>query len=85
MVVMLLYLVQHAEVKSKEEDTERDLTEKGRLEIENVAHHLQRQNITVEQIFHSGKTRAQSTAKVLAYHLQPSSGVSEVKELNPPG
>jgi phosphohistidine phosphatase len=79
---MFLYLVQHAEA-SKEESSGRDLTEKGRLDLENVAHHLQRLNVQVGQIFHSGKTRAQSTAKVLARHLHPAHGVSEAPGLAP--
>ena len=37
---MVLYLVQHAEAKSEQEDPRRDLTEKGRLDLESVAHHL---------------------------------------------
>lgn len=80
---MRLYLVQHAEAKRKEEDPARDLTEKGRLEIEKVAHHLERLKVQVRQIFHSGKTRAQSTANSLAMHLKPPSGVSEASGLAP--
>ncbi|MDD2902533.1 MAG: phosphohistidine phosphatase SixA [Syntrophales bacterium] len=80
---MFLYLVQHAEAHSKEEDPARDLSEKGREDIEEVAHHLKRLNIQVRQIFHSGKTRAASTAKVLANHLQPPVGISEAPGLAP--
>jgi phosphohistidine phosphatase len=80
---MFLYLVQHAEAKREEEDPERDLTEKGRIDIENIAHHLKRLNVQVRQIFHSGKTRAQSTANVLARHLQPPAGVSKAPGLAP--
>jgi phosphohistidine phosphatase len=80
---MVLYLVQHAEAKREEEDPRRDLTEKGRIDIENVAHHLKRLNLEVQQIFHSGKTRAQSTANVLASHLKPRAGVSEAPGLAP--
>jgi phosphohistidine phosphatase len=80
---MLLYLIQHAEAKREEEDPARDLTQKGRQDIEYVAHHLQRLKVQVRQIFHSGKTRAQSTAHVLARHLQPPAGVSEAPGLAP--
>jgi phosphohistidine phosphatase len=80
---MFLYLVQHAEAKRAEEDPARDLTEKGRLDIESVSHLLQRLNVQVRQIFHSGKTRAQSTAKVMAKHLKPPAGVSEAPGLAP--
>jgi phosphohistidine phosphatase len=80
---MLLYLVQHAEARSEEEDPNRDLTEKGRMDIEAVSHHLKRLHVEVKQIFHSGKTRAQTTANILGEHLQPSGGVSEAKGLAP--
>ena len=80
---MLLYLVQHAEAASEAEDAARDLTQKGRMDIESVAHHLKRLNLQVSQIFHSGKTRAQSTARVLARHLQPPAGISEAQGLAP--
>ncbi len=80
---MFLYLVQHAEAKREEEDPARDLTEKGRIDIESVAHHLKRLNVQVKQIFHSGKTRAQSSAKVLAKHLNPPDRVSDAPGLAP--
>jgi len=80
---MFLYLVQHAEAQREEEDPARDLTEKGRSDIESVAHHLKRLKVQVRQIFHSGKTRAQSTAQVLARHLQPPAGVSAAPGLAP--
>jgi phosphohistidine phosphatase len=79
---MFIYLVQHAEA-SREEGSGKDLTEKGRLDIESVAHHLKRLNVQVSQLFHSGKTRAQTTAQVLARHLKPSNGVSAVPGLAP--
>lgn len=81
---MFLYLVQHAEAKREEDDPARYLTEKGRRDIESVAHHMKRLNVQVRQIFHSDKTRAQSTGKVLARHLQPPAGVSEAPGLAPP-
>ena len=80
---MLIYLVQHAEAKRAEEDPSRDLTQKGRLGIEGVAHLLKRLKVQVRQIFHSGKTRALSTAQVLASHLRPPAGVSEAPGLAP--
>jgi phosphohistidine phosphatase len=80
---MILYLVQHAEAAPKEEDPARDLTERGRLDMESVAHHLKRLNLKISRIFHSGKTRAASTASILARHLKPQAGVSEAPGLAP--
>ncbi|MDD3579933.1 MAG: phosphohistidine phosphatase SixA [Desulfobacca sp.] len=80
---MILYLVQHAEAKREEEDPGRDLTEKGRRDIERVAQYLGRLKIQVGQIFHSGKNRALSTANVLNRHLKPAASVAEAPGLKP--
>jgi phosphohistidine phosphatase len=80
---MLLYLVQHAEAKSEEEDPERSLTEKGLQDIKKVASYLARLNIKVDEIFHSGKKRALQTAEVLAKNLKPKKGVSTKDGLAP--
>jgi len=80
---MILYLVQHGEAKKEEEDPARDLTVKGYLDVESVSHHLKRLNVQVNRVLHSGKTRARSTAKILAEHLQPLAGVSEAPGLSP--
>lgn len=79
---MLLYLVQHAEAKREEEDPVRGLTDKGFQDIKKVASYAAKLNISVTQIFHSGKTRAMQTAQVLAEHLQCEK-VSEADGLSP--
>jgi len=79
-----LYLVQHAEAKRKEEDRTRSLSESGWENIRKMARYVKaRLCIKVERIFHSGKLRAEQTAKVLAEHLEPSSGVIPDKDLEP--
>lgn len=80
---MRLYLVQHAEAKSKEEDPTRDLTDKGLSDIRKVANYSGKLNLAVSQVFHSGKTRALRTAEVLAEALKPPKGVSETAGLAP--
>jgi phosphohistidine phosphatase len=80
---MFLYLVQHAEAKGKEEDPARDLTEKGRRDSERVARYLKGLQVQVRQIFQSGKTRAQSTAAILAAQVQATAGVSAAPGLAP--
>jgi phosphohistidine phosphatase len=80
---MLLYLVQHAESKKEEEDPARGLTERGIQDIAKVAAHVRKVNIVVNKIFHSGKTRALQTACVLADHLKPDKGVTEIDGLAP--
>lgn len=80
---MRLYLVQHAEAKSKEEDPNRDLTAKGRSDISKAADFLAKLDLKVSQVVHSGKTRALSTAETLAAALKPPQGVSQTDGLAP--
>lgn len=80
---MRLYLVQHTEPKSKEEDPERPLSEKGLQEIRKVALHLSWLNIGVDRILHSGKLRAKQTAEALSEELTPPEGLSGTDGLAP--
>jgi len=63
---MRLYLVQHAMAASKEVDLARPITEEGRRDIQKVAEFIKPLNLSVDYLWHSGKTRAQQTAEVLA-------------------
>lgn len=67
---MELYLVQHGEAKSKAEDPERPLTERGRKAAEQVAAWSARMGLKVDEIRHSGKRRAEETAEIFAKHLK---------------
>ncbi len=80
---MVLYLVQHGESKREEEDPARDLTEKGYREVQKVAEFLKKRGLAVTQVYHSGKTRAASTAGILAAALQPAPGMAEAAGLAP--
>ena len=80
---MLLYLVQHAEAKKEEEDPARDLTAKGRRDISQVAGYLGKLNLGVSRVFHSGKTRAESTAHILAGSINPPPEVAAAGGLAP--
>jgi phosphohistidine phosphatase len=71
---MLLYLVQHGQAKSKEEDPERPLTEEGRREVEAVMLLMMRFGaISASQVLHSGKLRAAETAELIATKLDADS------------
>jgi phosphohistidine phosphatase len=63
---MRVYLVQHGESKSEEEDPQRRLTDKGIGEVQNVANFLRPLKLAVDAIWHSGKARAQQTGELLA-------------------
>lgn len=64
---MLLYLVQHGEAKSKEENSKRPLTDEGRREVEAVMLLMMRFGaISASRVLHSGKLRAAETAEIIA-------------------
>lgn len=80
---MLLYLIQHAEAKSEQEDPSRGLSEKGLNDIRKTASHAAGLSIKVNQIFHSSKKRAEQTAQILAENLNPNKGIAESDGLAP--
>ena len=62
---MRLYLVQHGEAKTVEQDPERPLTEQGVVDVRRVAGLLAGGgDMNVGRIHHSGKTRARQTAEI---------------------
>lgn len=62
----VFYLVQHAEVRSKEEDPERRLTENGRKQAAKLGEFLKKIKVKPDRILHSGKARAEETALIIA-------------------
>lgn len=80
---MDVYLVQHAEALSKEQDPDRPLSERGRREAGEVAAMAARMGVQVSQIRHSGKLRAEQTARILGRALSPPGGVAAVGGLGP--
>lgn len=80
---MNLYLVQHGEAKTKTEDPERALTQSGAVVVERMAAWAAAAAIEVDQVWHSGKRRAQQTAEILANAIAPSGGVTSVSGINP--
>ena len=81
---MDIYLVQHAESRSKEEDPRRPLTDKGFDDIEKMAYFARNNaGLNILKIYHSGKLRARQTADVLSAGLRPVGGVEEAGDLDP--
>ncbi len=79
---MELYLVQHGKARSKEEDPERPLTPDGRREVEAVMLLMMRFNaIHASRVVHSGKRRAEETARIIGDQLE--ADVAEVDGLAP--
>jgi len=80
----LLYLVQHGEAYSKEENPDRPLTEKGKEIIRKIGNFLNNNRVVIDAFWHSPKTRAKETAHILREELQlNSSPITEYKELEP--
>lgn len=80
---MRLYLVQHGDAKSKDEDPDRPLTERGRADVGAVGAMVGAGNVRVDRVLHSGKTRARQTAEILAASTKPSRGVGAAEGLDP--
>lgn len=62
---MELYLIQHGEAKSKQEDPERPLTAIGAENIKKTARFFKQLPKEIDLIWHSGKKRAEQTAEIL--------------------
>ena len=80
---MPVYLVQHGQAVSEEQDSTRPLTEGGREEVERVARHAATLGVRVAEIWHSGKLRALQTAELLRGHLSPMPALREQRGMNP--
>jgi phosphohistidine phosphatase len=80
---MKLYLIQHADAKPAEVDPLRGLTSRGIHDATKVAEFLGKAHLAVNEIFHSGKTRAQETASILASHITVHRGVLDTDGLSP--
>jgi phosphohistidine phosphatase len=80
---MHAYLVQHGKAKSAEEDPNRGLSDEGREEVARIAEFFGGLRITISLIQHSGKTRAEETAHMLASVIRCTSGPSHIDGLAP--
>ncbi|MCP5368378.1 MAG: phosphohistidine phosphatase SixA [Hyphomicrobiales bacterium] len=74
---MKLYLVQHGEATTVEEDSERPLTAQGRADVEKVARFMAAAGVHADRVFHSGILRAQQTAEILAKAVCPENEPTE--------
>ena len=80
---MKLYLVQHGEAVSKQEDPERPLSEQGRQDVQAMARFIRHAGIKVARVWHSGKRRAEQTAEILAQVVLPGGNAEVVEGINP--
>ena len=80
---MNLYLVRHGEAKSKIQDPDRHLSQKGVRDVEKIAVFLRPLGLKLGNVWHSGKPRAAQTADILVSALSASHGAAERKGLTP--
>jgi phosphohistidine phosphatase len=80
---MKLYIVQHAKAASKEADPRRPLTEEGRWDMQKVSDFIETLDLSVDYLWHSGKTRAQQTAEILAEVVEVAEEMSAHDGLSP--
>jgi phosphohistidine phosphatase len=81
---MKLYLAQHAQAKTAEEDPDRPLTYDGWNDIRKVSAFVAKNlRIGLTKIYHSGKTRAKQTAEAINEYLEPTDGIEAIDGLDP--
>lgn len=64
---MKIYLMQHGQALSKQQDPNRPLSVQGRRHVEQLASFLRAEQSM--HLYHSGKTRTQQSAEILAQSL----------------
>ena len=80
---MNLYILQHGEAVPKEIDPERPLSEHGNRDIRILALHMQNMDVQLGNVFHSGKLRAEQSARLVAETLSPEILPVKTEGLNP--
>lgn len=80
---MAIFLVQHGQCLSKDEDPQKGLSDQGAADVKRIAQVAAGYEVQVKRIVHSGKKRALQTAEILAAHLKPGQGISSVGGMNP--
>ena len=66
---MKLYLMQHGKPVSKDENPERPISDQGSDDIRKVSSFIKKSDLTIEEVWHSGKTRARQTAEIFISEL----------------
>lgn len=80
---MAIYLVQHGQSLSKEQDPEKGLAEAGIADVQRIAQVAMQYRVPVSAIVHSGKKRASQTADIFAAVLKPAGGVHAISGIAP--
>lgn len=82
---MRLYLVRHGKAETGPEEADRQLSARGRADVEAMAKHLKKQHIAIDRVFHSTLARARQTAEILAAKLAPNQSSEVLEGIEPWG
>ena len=80
---MAIFLVQHGVSLSKEQDPEKGISDKGQTDTVRIAEVAKGYNIPVQKIVHSGKKRAEQTARVFNDILGIKSPCEQMNAIQP--
>ncbi len=80
---MKVYLIRHGEAVSSHVDRQRPLSEQGRADVGRIASFIKPLGISVEHVWHSGKSRAAQTAEILAQAVTTAKGCLARPDLGP--
>jgi len=80
---MRAYLMQHGKPVSKEENPDKPLSAEGKNDVERMGNFLKKCGVKVEEVFHSGKSRAAQTAEITISKLNPGLKPQERGGLSP--
>jgi phosphohistidine phosphatase len=78
-----LYILQHGEAEPEEVDPGRALSELGRRDIRLLAMHMQNVGVQLGRILHSGKLRAEQSARLIAESVPPGIEPEQAEGLKP--
>lgn len=79
---MSVFLVQHGLSLPKTEDPEKGLSDRGREETLKIAEVAAGYGVKISKIFHSGKKRAEQTARIMAENLCPGLGLEQMADIS---
>jgi len=67
---MKLFLIRHGNATNKAFSIGKPLSDMGIAEVQVLAKNIKKTDFLVEQIFHSGKLRAEQTAEIIQNYLK---------------
>ncbi|MBA7578210.1 Phosphohistidine phosphatase SixA [subsurface metagenome] len=82
--IMRIFMVQHGEARTKEEDPDRPLSDSGIYQVSKMARWLSRkEGLDINELLHSGKNRAEQTAEILGGSFKPPMEIKRADDMNP--